>query len=134
MVGLKNPCNKCLVKVSCSDVCDDYLKFDKVFKLFFSKENLGVILTLLTVLPASILILTGFFKTAVVVLLISIYFIIGALLSVLAKSASKERSTDHLFSWYYYITLILVGFPVSVAILISNFLEKYNRCAAYYKK
>lgn len=131
MVGLENPCNKCLVQASCNRSCDNYKKYDKKFNFFFSNTSMTAIFLLITILTFSYLSVFKPISDSSFQFILLAYFVINIIVSVLAFLVSKENNNDHNYTWMSVILIILVGIPTILAILISDYLDKFNRCAAY---
>lgn len=132
MVGLKNPCKKCIVQASCSQTCDEYRSYNKKFGALFSSESLSAFLSILTY---CILIICPFLgmttKTFFIILGIQIVF--GVILGVTSFFVSIERQEDHLFDFFKYLTIVIVGLPSLIGIIIATYLEKFSECSAYKK-
>mgnify|MGYP007051593844 CR=1 FL=1 len=130
MVGLKNPCKKCIVQSSCSQACDEYRSYYKKFAYLFSSEKLSAFLTILII---SILIICPFFgmKTKTFFIFLGIHFIFGASIGVLSYFISKEMYEDRLFDIFKFISITITGLPSLVGVLLSQYLEKFSECSAY---
>jgi hypothetical protein len=131
MVGLENPCKKCLVQASCNQTCDPYKNFDKKFKFFFSQESLSFIFFIIT---CGLFIYSGIFtqiSDKTFLLTILIYFIINSIIGWCSYLASKANHNEHNLHWYTIGFICLTGIPVILAVLISDYLDKFCECAAY---
>jgi len=130
MVGLRNPCKKCIVQASCSQACEEYRFYDKTFNYLFSPETLSAFLT---IFAYSILILCPFLgmTTKTFFIILVVHFTLGSLIGVLSYFVSRERHEDHLFDIFKFISIAIVGIPSIIGILLSQYLEKFNECSAY---
>ncbi len=131
MVGLKNPCNKCLVQASCSEACDEYRKFDRVFNLFFKTENFCFIICFLTIAFGLTYLVHGTYEKNIAGIICSAYLIIGFVIAFLSLKVAKERSEDHLFNIGTFIFICIIAIPTVIGVIISSFIQKYNKCATY---
>jgi hypothetical protein len=131
MVGLSNPCKKCLVQASCNKTCDPYKNFDKKFRFFFSQESLSIIFLIITL---GVFIYSGIFKQIsdkAFILTMLIYFIINSIIGWCSYLTSKMNHNVHNFHWHNIGLTCLTGIPIGVAVILSDYLDKFNECAAY---
>jgi hypothetical protein len=131
MVGLENPCKKCLVQASCNQTCDPYKNFDKKFKFFFSQESLSITFFIITL---GLFIYSGTFKQIsdeAFLLTMLIYFIINIIISGLCYLASKANHNEHNLHWYNIGLICLTGIPIGLAVIVSDYLDRFCECAAY---
>ena len=131
MVGLGNPCKKCLVQASCNQTCDPYKNFDKKFRFFFSQESLSLTFFIIT---SVFFIYLGKFnpvsdKTFLLTMLI--YFIINAIIGWCSYLAAKANHNEHNLRWYNIGLICLTGIPIGLAVILSEYLDKFCECAAY---
>jgi hypothetical protein len=131
MVGLENPCKKCLVQASCNQTCDPYKNFDKKFRFFFSQESLSIIFFIIT---CGLFTYLGKFnpisdKTFLFTMLI--YFIINAIIGWCSYLAAKANQNEHNLRWYNIGLICLTGIPIGLAVILSEYLDKFCECAAY---
>ena len=131
MVGLGNPCKKCLVQASCNQTCDPYKNFDKKFRFFFSQESLSLTFFIIT---SVFFIYLGKFnpvsdKTFLITMLI--YFIINTIIGWFAYLAAKANQNEHNLRWYNIGLICLTGIPIGLAVILSEYLDKFCECAAY---
>jgi hypothetical protein len=131
MVGLGNPCKKCLVQASCNQTCDPYKNFDKKFRFFFSQESLSLIFFIITCGLFTYLGIFSQISDEIFLLSVLIYFVINTIIGLYSYLASKANHNEHNLHWYNIALMCLTGIPIGLAVILSDYLDRFGECSAY---